>query len=338
MPATMQQKKNQTSTTRDRGRRLIWPRQLSQAQRAEIERLLDQPIDYMEDPVFGEPDAEQRLFDTELDLPRPKTGWYDRMAVKIDSAETNQRVAANSLLTAAQERTLFLRFNYARFRAEQARASINRPRVALAKARDLLHWNRVANQSRELIAEYNLALVLAMAQRLPAHRVDLQEMIGEGNLALLRAIDKFQVSRGFKFSTYACRAILKAFSRLGEKTGRYRTLCPVEFDPALERSDYADRKAAEEEQGCADQVKHILETNLPGLSELERNVLERRFGLGGDREGRPMTLLEVGRVIGLTKERVRQIQNKSLAKIRATLEMTYLDGRDFESLQSLHEN
>ena len=262
----------------------------------------------------------------------PTVRWPGRASVGTPAWPTNGpnhpqvRNAKLPLLNAKQEKHVFLQFNYARFRAERVRQSINPRRLGVVKSRELLRWHRTALEMREKIAEYNLALVLAMAKRLPAGSVDFPEMISEGNMALLRGIDKFNVSKGFKFSTYACRAILKGFSRLGMKTTRRRSLFPVGFEPDLERSNYAAEKAAAEEEGCVEQVARIFRENRSGLNDLERDIIEKRFAFDNPDGGKGMTLKEVGKLVGLTKERVRQIQIHALAKMRDTLENTYLNG------------
>ncbi|MEL7087711.1 MAG: sigma-70 family RNA polymerase sigma factor, partial [Planctomycetota bacterium] len=150
--------------------------------------------------------------------------------------------------------------------------------------------------------------------------------ISDGMVGLVKAIDAFEPERGFKFSTYACRAILKGFSRLGMKTTRHRSLFPVGFEPDLERSNYTAEKAADDEQGCVEQVARIFRENRSGLNELERDIIEKRFAFDNPDGGKGMTLKEVGKLVGLTKERVRQIQIHALAKMRDTLEDTYLNG------------
>jgi RNA polymerase sigma factor (sigma-70 family) len=165
----------------------------------------------------------------------------------------------------------------------------------------------------------NLALVLAMAKRTRLGDVDFAEVVSEGNMALLRAVDKFSADRGFKFSTYACRAILKAFSRTAMKASKLRTRFPVEFEPDLEKSDWADRRRDQIEDDCIDELKAIVDGNLADLSSVEQTVIRRRFNWEQQEES-PLTLEEVGKIIGVTKERVRQIQNKALAKIRTVME------------------
>src|SRR5262245_42699327 len=158
-----------------------------------------------------------------------------------------------------------------------------------------------------------------MAKRTRLGDVDFSEIVSEGNMALMRAVDKFNVDRGFKFSTYACRAILKAFSRTAMKHSRHKTRFPVEFEPEMEKSDWNDRKRDMVEEDCIDELKQIVNRNLADLSSVEQTVIRRRFNWE-QAEETPLTLEEVGRIIGVTKERVRQIQNKALMKIRAVME------------------
>lgn len=136
-------------------------------------------------------------------------------------------------------------------------------------------------------------------------------------MALLRAIDKFDVSRGFKFSTYACRAILKAFSRLATKTGNYRQHFPTEFVPEMERSDEDDRRHQHQRELAIEDLQRVITCNLAELSDVERRVVGARFAVDGHRQ--IGTLEEVGRMVGLSKERVRQVQNGALAKLRNVL-------------------
>jgi RNA polymerase sigma factor (sigma-70 family) len=183
----------------------------------------------------------------------------------------------------------------------------------------VLEWHRRFEHFREYLVRTNLALVLAMAKRTRLGDVDFAEIVSEGNMALLRAVDKFNVDRGFKFSTYACRAILKAFSRTSMKHSRHRTRFPVEFEPDYEKSDWIDKKRDEVEEDCVDELKQIVDRNLADLSDVEQTVIRQRFNWQQAQDS-PLTLEEVGKIIGVTKERVRQIQNKALAKIRAVME------------------
>jgi RNA polymerase sigma factor (sigma-70 family) len=159
-----------------------------------------------------------------------------------------------------------------------------------------------------------------MAKRTRMSEVDFADLVSEGNMALLRSVDKFDCGRGFKFSTYACRAILKAFSRQGMKLSKYRQRFPTDFDPAMEKSNHLELTRRDRELDAAAEVKQIVETNEAELTRVERTVIFHRFGLAGEKDTTPLTLEQVGQIIGVTKERVRQIQNKALEKIRLAIE------------------
>ncbi|MEO1237778.1 MAG: sigma-70 family RNA polymerase sigma factor [Planctomycetota bacterium] len=335
------------------------------AERDTLRRLLTEKYEYVHHEWFDQPDddAYRALFVDPDPLPVPDVSWYHPLmdpsiADPTKLARTTGNSGGSVLLTAAQERVLFTQFNYCRKRVCELRDRLLDPDVEAPSAREraaiereMLDWYARADALRTQVADTNLALVLAMAKRTRIHPGDFADLIGEGNMALLRAADKFDVGRGFKFSTYACRAILKAFSRQGIKLSKHRGMFPVDFDPKLERSNHQAEKNAAHEDDCADEVRRIVVDNRADLSDVERTVVAARFNVGpgsvpaprftsaADGPGgyelpeslrnraadaKPLTLEQVGKLIGVTKERVRQIQNKALDKIRVTLEEEFL--------------
>lgn len=231
------------------------------------------------------------------------------------------------VLSAEEERTLFLRFNYARYRAMRILHHFRGRNLTASATRELLRWQRLADQTRAQIVRANTSLVLAMARRSRSGGVELSELVSEGNLALLRCVDKFDAARGFKFSTYACRAILASFSRAAAKAARQRACFPSSYDPSMERSDYLERKRDRIELECLEDLKRILFENSADLTAVERRVLDARFALGRGaaiKIGSRRTLDQVGNLLGVSKERVRQIQNQAMQKLRAALEQDLL--------------
>jgi RNA polymerase sigma factor (sigma-70 family) len=178
-------------------------------------------------------------------------------------------------------------------------------------------WYERAMKARADLVRANLALVLAMAKRTRIPNVDFGEIVSEGNMALLRAVEKFDAGRGFKFSTYGCRAILKSFNRLATKTGQHHQRFPAEYDPAMEQSDYDVKRHEFQQADTIETVREILMLNRAGLTDVERTVVMERFAINTDE--RRKTLAEVGKMVGLTNERVRQIQGCALGKIRKAL-------------------
>lgn len=290
-----------------------------------LKQILDEPMDYVEDERFPKSNGYKKVFEEAPEIPAPNTSWYHPVMEDLSSNRAAKSVV-NVVLTAEQERALFLKFNYARYRVARLQKKIGSKPVTDEQARELVKWYDLSCLLRDQIAQSNLALVLAMAKRIRHSEMDFSELISEGNMALLRSIDKFNVSRGFKFSTYACRAILKAFSRSGMKHSQYRQLFPTDFDPALERSDFSRKKNASHEGDCAAEAGRIVRSNEAELTPVEQQVIQYRFALGCPDDAKQLTLEQVGQIVGLTKERVRQIQNKALEKIRNSLEAGYIDG------------
>ncbi len=285
-----------------------------------LHQILAEPMDYINSDEFTRTGAEDRIYEEAPDIARPDVSWYRPLMDDPDPSRSHTKNTGTVLLTAAQERVLFLQYNYARHRVRNLQMGIGPNEPTEEDARELLRWYRTATQYREQIAETNLALVLAMAKRTRMSEVDFADLVSEGNMALLRSVDKFDCGRGFKFSTYACRAILKAFSRQGMKLSKYRQRFPTDFDPAMEKSNHLEVVRRERELDAAAEVKLIVESNEADLTGVERTVIFHRFGLAGEKDTSPLTLEQVGQIIGVTKERVRQIQNKALEKIRLAVE------------------
>jgi len=284
--------------------------------RAAAERLLEIPYPFMDSPIFKRRDIESELFGFDIEPQLPLTSWYQPTR---DDATDPSTSGAPQLMKADEERMMFLRFNYAKLRLGRLQRLVKKDGLTRQRAEQVVEWHRRFEHFREYLVRTNLALVLAMAKRTRLGDVDFAEIVSEGNMALIRAVDKFNVDRGFKFSTYACRAILKAFSRTALKSSRHRTRFPVEFEPDMERSDWQDKRRDAVEEDCLDELRAIVDRNLADLSTVEETVIRRRFNWQQDEES-SLTLEEVGQIIGVTKERVRQIQNKALAKIRNVME------------------
>jgi len=274
-------------------------------------------VDYVDHPSFASRSAEKDFFgDDRQEADVPAWTHFPEVPEHSSTARSVRR-----RLKTADEARLFLRYNYARYRLSRLVKAQQRHPTA-ARAREMVGWYRRAMKVRAALVRANMALVLAMAKRTRIPNVEFGELISEGNMALLRCVEKFDVSRGFKFSTYCCRAILKSFNRLATKTGRYRQRFPAEYDPEMERSDYDERKHEMRRQHSLEALREILAQNRAELSEVERTIILERFAVGTG--GKRRTLAEVGKIVGLTNERVRQLQNLALGKIRAALDEEYL--------------
>jgi len=290
-------------------------KKFSSSEKNVLERFLTEPIDCVFNENFKQTKYVRSLY---AGVSSPEQA--------MPVFPNHQKIGASvPTLSADDERLLFERFNYARYRVYRILKSYCQKRLTVQAASELIKWGKYTLSLRSRIIEINVPLVLSMAKRSRLSGLDFNELVSEGSLALIRSAEKFDASRGFKFSTYACRAILKSFSRVAMKTSRYRGLFPVELNTDYERSDFVERKRVLVEEDCLDELKYILRSNLADLNDVEETVINERFALGAlPEEVAYKTLEQVGTIIGVTKERVRQIQNKALQKIKVALEEQFL--------------
>jgi len=279
-----------------------------------IDELVDMNCRYVYHPDFDKPGFSKRNSRKTQKLP----GWADGIEF-VTFPEVTQSgkaiIRKSKKLKPQQERELFLEYNFTKYRLH----SLMLPFLAgtSCQPQEINNCVGYADKLKALLTSANLPLVLSMAKRANFPNVSFSDIVAEGNEALLRAVDRFDISRGFRFSTYACRAILKAYHRLAEKTGKYYQHFPVGFDPELERSDHADKVHAEETEYQREVLRKVLKTNSARLAPIEKIILLKRFPLkaGKKRE----TLRSLGKLLGLSNETIRQVQNKALKKLRYAL-------------------
>jgi RNA polymerase primary sigma factor len=284
---------------------------LTARERAEY-REIPPEIRYVDNEAFRLPAAERQFAGPE-EAGSALPAW----TYPAELADAEFVTAVKTIrLSRDQERQLFLEYNYARYRLAGLVAA-RRARPSAAAARQMIRWHGRATAVRANIVRANMPLVVAMANRFGTKDVEFAELVGEGNVALLRAVALFDVGRGFKFSTYACRAILQSLSRLASKAVRYRRLFTVEFDPDLEPSDRDAQRHESRRQDALDDVRDVLLRNRAGLRPIERRIVMERFAIASTKKGR--TFAQIARRVGLSAERVRQIQARALRKIHTAL-------------------
>lgn len=178
------------------------------------------------------------------------------------------------------------------------------------RARWVNHWRII----RDHIVERNLGLVYSMIGRFSSKKLDEDDLLSDAMLGLTRAVDRFNPWKGYRFSTYACNVIARALMRRGKRESNYRRLFPVQFDVSFEKPSQLPDIDTEL---YAERLNQVLDSNLGELTELESRILDKRFP--AERDDR-LTFQEIGEAVGLSKERVRQIQNIALRKLRDALQ------------------
>ncbi|WP_318203675.1 RNA polymerase sigma factor [Streptomyces sp. SCL15-4] len=272
------------------------------------------------------------------------------------------------LLTAAEEVDLARRVEAGLFAEEKLSGT---PDLDSELALDLDRLVVLGRMAKRRLIEANLRLVVSVAKRYVGRGLTMLDLVQEGNLGLIRAVEKFDYARGYKFSTYATWWIRQAMSRAladqartirvpvhvvelinrvvrvqrrmlqergqeptAEEVGAHLDLSPERVrevlrlaqepvslhTPVGEEDDVAlgdlieDGDAASPVESAAFLLlREHLDAVLSTLGERERKVVQLRYGLV---DGRPRTLEEIGRLFGVTRERIRQIESKTLSKLR----------------------
>lgn len=231
-----------------------------------------------------------------------------------------QALYRTALLTPARERALFLSFNLYKYRFISSRRRLE---PQFARHRDVAtleaHLRRATDVKNEIV-QANLRLVVSVARKHVRPGASLMELVSDGNITLMRAAESFDFHRGHRFSTYATLALMKGFARSvpqmlcggrrARAAGGDRALAEV-TDARLEAT--GDRLLAREE------VQQLLSR----LDDHERAVVLAHYGIEcGIEAGRhsrlePATYEQVGRLLGMPKQRVRQIEQFAFAKLRS---------------------
>jgi RNA polymerase primary sigma factor/RNA polymerase sigma factor len=217
------------------------------------------------------------------------------------------------LLTARQEVYLFRKYNFLKFRAAGLRSQLDQQRKQNKVLDQIEQLYEEAVATKNQIIQANLRLVVSIVKRYVSDTEQLFDLVSEGNESLMRAVEKFDYTRGFKFSTYATWAIKKNYARSFAKEmkqrDRFRSGSEELFDgqPEHRADPHAQLRAQEVREN---QVGKILDC----LPDRERQIIVERFGLTAD--AGPKTLQVIANELGVSKERVRQLERRAMSKLR----------------------
>ena len=338
------------------------------------QRLVELGVDVVEDEAIAEEEEEEKEAEEtpDVDEDRVRARREVDMAMK---APTNdpvrmylKEIGRVALLTAQEEVDLAKRIETGVFATEKLEQNGQLTDEELRR----LRWEqRDGARAKRHLVEANLRLVVSIAKRYVGRGMAFLDLIQEGNLGLIRAVEKFDYAKGFKFSTYATWWIRQAITRaiadqartiripvhmvetinklvriqrqLLQDLGREPTAdeiakqmeltpekvreiqkisqepvsleTPVGEEEDSHLGDFIEDSEAPIplERASFKLLQEQLESVLHTLSEREKAVIEMRFGL---KDGQPRTLEEVGKTFGVTRERIRQIESKTLSKLR----------------------
>jgi RNA polymerase sigma factor (sigma-70 family) len=218
------------------------------------------------------------------------------------------------LLSFMEEQHEFRRMNYLKFLAARLRETLNAKRPSVRKLEAIEQALADAASARDHIIQSNLRLVISNAGKYCSNYYGFEDLVSDGSLALMEAVDKFDYGRGFRFSTYAKHAIRRSFFRKMERKHKDKKRFVV-TDPDIMTSTPDDFEVDYDAPAESRLINGVIETLGDYLTDRELHIVEGRFGLNGRSE--PQTLMELSGELGICKERVRQLEGLALKKLHS---------------------
>jgi RNA polymerase sigma factor (sigma-70 family) len=274
-------------------------------------RLLDQPLEWIHHPSFDDPKSADVIL-----APMPGQEEYEErrrdMHAPKDAPPELASLYEVPLLNKEQEQHLFRQMNYLKCQAGRLRERLDPARARIQELKEIEDLQSRATAIKDRLINCNMRLVVSIAKRHSGQTDNFFELLSDGNMSLIRAVEKFDYSRGNKFSTYATWAIMKNFARSIPEEKRRRERYVTGHEDLFEFAP--DTRSDEQEcLATAEQTSHRVNRLLESLDARERQIIRMRAGLDNS-EG--MTLEEIGQHLGITKERVRQLNVRIMNKLR----------------------
>ena len=281
-------------------------------------KMAEQKIEFIPSPSFLKPSSETKILGDCF------------LGTGCQEAETKQskapllpahlaRLCEAKLLTPDEEKSVFNRMNYLRFRAQALKAKSDSPNAWNVRRIECLL--KAADWYRDWIVKSNMRLVISIVKKFVNPQNGFDDLLSDGIVALIRAVDKFDVGLGFRFSTYATQVVRRNTYRsvMEKQADRQRNFGSI-HENGIDISD--DQKESSMSEQRWHELRARLSLMLNHLDRREKFIIRARFSLGGHR--RIQTLQRLADKLGVSKERIRQLEKRALDKLRGMSEVVTL--------------
>lgn len=295
------------------------PRQVSQTQprpthdphyRLRALNLLQTEIDFIPNREF---DAEQEVPNEQV-IGKLLDGGGNRPGqADIELPAHLKRMCDSHLLSPQEERQLFREMNLLKYRANALRSRIDPDQIDGTSLDEIESLLAYAQKIREYLIKANMRLVISIVKKFVTPQQSFDDLLSEGTMILMKAVEKFDFDRGFRFSTYAYRSIVRHV---------YRTVNLARKEEARFTRD-AEEWAFEDERSPAStsmgeemwsNLQELMASMLKRLDRRERFIIRSRYALGAHRKKRSLQFL--ADKLGVSKERVRQLESRAINKLQ----------------------
>jgi RNA polymerase sigma factor (sigma-70 family) len=273
--------------------------------------LVRQPVDYIYNAEFDDPSRAEAML---ADMP-----GLNEFESKRSGKSPPKDVPAHMahlyewpLLSKEQEQHMFRKMNFLKHQLHRFQEALDPGKAKVSDMMRVEELKEGIKACRDLLISCNQRLVYAQAKQKLAPGESIDDLVSDGNMSLMRAVEKFDYARGNKFSTYATWAIMKNFARSIPDAKTHKQRYMTGHDDLFEAK--ADVRTDEQEVlAAADAARARVNRLLEHLDARTREVIRMRTGLDGSEE---MTLEQIGQHFGITKERVRQINVRGMKQLR----------------------
>ena len=283
-----------------------------------IKEIAAQKIEFIGSASFSEPSSESNIlgdcfFGSGFEEVESKPSKAPVLPAHL------ARLCEAKLLTPEEEKTVFNRMNYLRFRAQALKEKVDTSNGWNVRRIECLL--KAADWYRDWIVKSNMRLVISIVKKFVNPQNAFDDLLSDGIIALIRAVDKFDVGLGFRFSTYATQVVRRSTYRtvMEKQADRQRNYGSI-HENGIDVCD--DQKESSMTEQRWHELRARLSLMLNHLDRREKFIIRARFSLGGHR--RIQTLQRLADKLGVSKERIRQLEKRALDKLRGMSEAVTL--------------